>query len=527
MRNWLYMLALGALSACAPEGSLSAPSDTEPLSFDIVEASISDVQAAVTDGRATCRSLVEMSLARIEAYDKRTNLNTITVFNPAALERADAMDAALAEGETLGALFCVPVVVKDNFDTHDMITSGGSIALKDSLPPDDAFMVRKLREADAIIIAKTNMAEWAFSPRETISSSFGVTANAYDTDRVPAGSSGGTASAVAASFAVAGLGSDTGNSIRGPSSHLALVGIRSTMGLTSRDGVIPLIADRDIAGPMARSVEDTARLFNVLAGYDPADPFTEAGRGRREADYTTFLDADALVGKVFGVLREFVDHEDADPEITALFEAALDDLRAAGAIVIDPFIVPNMDAHINADNFCASFRYDMAEYLKTLGDAAPITDVKQALDGGLYGPDAKGGLEELTIFPTDKAPEDWDEPCQTFFNNTERTAYREDVLYAMGNFYVDAMLYPTWSNPPAHLDKGREEYKGDNSQNLAPSTGLPAITVPMGFSHGNLPAGLQMVGRPYEEGRLFAFAYAYEQATHHRRPPEGYPALVE
>ena len=175
-----------------------------------------------------------------------------------------------------------------------MVTSGGSIALKDSIPPDDAFMVRRLREADAIIIAKTNMAEWAFSPRETISSSFGVTANAYDVTRVPAGSSGGTASAVAASFAVAGLGSDTGNSIRGPSSHLALVGIRSTMGLTSRDGVIPLIADRDIAGPIARSVEDVAILFNVLAGYDPADPYTEAGRGKREDDYTEFLDAGAL-----------------------------------------------------------------------------------------------------------------------------------------------------------------------------------------------------------------------------------------
>jgi Asp-tRNA(Asn)/Glu-tRNA(Gln) amidotransferase A subunit family amidase len=268
-------------------------------------------------------------------------------------------------------------------------------------------------------------------------------------------------------------------------------------------------------------------MFNILAGYDPADPFTEAGRGKRADDYTDFLDVGALKGARFGVPREFVDHDDADPEITALFDAALDDLRAAGAEVIDPFAVPNMDAHINADNFCASFRYDMAEYLKTLGENAPITDVKQALDGGLYGPDAKSGLEELTVFPADKAPEDWDEPCLTFFNNDERTAYRTDVVGAMDEHSVDALLYPTWSNPPAHLDKGREEYKGDNSQNLAPSTGLPAITVPMGFSYGNLPAGLQMVARPYDEGTLFALAYAYEQATHHRRPPESFPKLEE
>ena len=521
------VIGLTLVAACAPEGAQNTVPASDIRPFSLVEASISDVQAAIDDGRETCHSLVEESLARIAAYDETTGLHAITVLNPKALIRADEMDADLAAGKRLGPLYCVPVVVKDNFDTADMITSGGSIALKTSIPPDDAFMVRKLRQADAIIIAKTNMAEWAFSPRETISSSFGTTANAYDLGRVPAGSSGGTASAVAASFAVAGLGSDTGNSIRGPSSHLALVGIRSTMGLTSRDGVIPLIADRDIAGPMARSVEDVARMFNVVAGYDPADPITELGKGKRSADYTQFLDANALKGARLGVLREFVEHEDSDPEVLALFEAALDDLRAAGAEIIDPFIVPNMDAHSNADNFCASFRYDMHEYLKTLGDTAPITDVKEALDGDLYGPDAKGGLEELTTFPVDRAPEDWDEPCQRFQTNTERTAYRADVTNAMDEHSVDALLYPTWSNPPAHIDKGREEYKGDNSQNLAPSTGLPAITVPMGYSHGNLPAGLQIVSRAYDEGTLFALAYSYEQTTHHRRPPEGFPALEE
>ncbi len=256
-------------------------------------------------------------MQRIAHYDETSGVHAITVLNPEALAKADEIDRALAAKESLPELFCAPVVVKDNFDTHDMVTSGGSITLKDNYPPDDAFMVRKLRDAGAIIIAKTNMAEWAFSPRESVSSSFGRTANAYDTDFVPAGSSGGTASAVAASFAVAGLGSDTGNSIRGPSSHLALFGIRSTLGLTSRDGVIPLIFDRDVAGPMARTVEDGVKLFNVVADYDANDPL--AVPNTREADYRDFLQADGLYGKRIGVFRRLVDHDNADTEIQQLF----------------------------------------------------------------------------------------------------------------------------------------------------------------------------------------------------------------
>ena len=224
-----------------------------------------------------------------------------------------------------------------------MPTSGGSVALKDSVPPDDAYMVRKLREADAIIIAKTNMAEWAFSPKQTISSSYGTTANAYDLSRVPAGSSGGTASGIAAGFGVIGMGSDTGNSIRGPASHLALFGIRSTLGLTSRDGVIPLAFDRDIAGPMTRTVTDGARVFNVVAGYDPADPYTELGMNHVEKDYTGFLDENALQGKRIGVLRALVDTDDADPGITKLFEQALADLQHAGAEIVDDFVIANLD----------------------------------------------------------------------------------------------------------------------------------------------------------------------------------------
>ena len=304
-----------------------------PAPIAVVEASISEVQDAILSGSTTCRIVVQAHLDRIEVYDGR--INAITVVNPNALALADSVDRAIAAGEDLGALFCVPMLVKDNFDTHDMITTGGSIALVESVPPDDAFMVRRIREEGAIVIAKTNMAEWAFSPRQTVSSSFDTTRNAYALDRVPAGSGGGTASGVAASLGVIGLGSDTGNSIRGPSSHLALVGIRSTIGLTSRDGVIPLQFDRDIAGPMGQTVEDVARVFNVVAGYDPADPYTEDGRGRKEDDYTLFLDPNGLRGMRLGVLRALVDTEDADTTVIRVFEEAVADLRRLGAEVVD------------------------------------------------------------------------------------------------------------------------------------------------------------------------------------------------
>ncbi|WP_455202699.1 amidase, partial [Kaarinaea lacus] len=216
---------------------------------------------AFRNGSLSCEKLVSIYLDRIQKYDKTTRLNAIILINPNAMKRARWLDSEFKESRKLKELHCVPVILKDNFDTADMPTAAGSIVLKNSIPPDDAFMVKKLREAGAIIIAKSNMAEWAFSPYFTISSTHGETRNAYDLDRVPAGSSGGTASAVAANFGLVGMGSDTGNSIRGPASHLALVGIRSTIGATSRDGVVPLLFNRDIAGPMTRTVEDAVRVF--------------------------------------------------------------------------------------------------------------------------------------------------------------------------------------------------------------------------------------------------------------------------
>ncbi len=513
-RSVLPVAAGLGIQACSPD----------PTPMAVLEATIAQVQAALLSGETTCRMVVQAHLDRIEAYDEST-VNAITVLNPQALARADEIDRAIQDGRDLGALFCVPMLVKDNFDTHDMVTSGGSIALIENLPPDDAFMVRRIREEDAIIIAKTNMAEWAFSPRQSVSSSFDTTANAYALDRVPAGSSGGTASGVAASFGVIGLGSDTGNSIRGPSSHLALVGIRSTIGLTSRDGVIPLSFDRDIAGPMGRTVEDVARVFNVVAGYDPADPYTEDGRDRKEEDYTNFLDVEGLRGSRIGVLRSLVDVEDADTAILRIFEDAIGDLARLGAEIVDPF---EFDVRAQLDReglFCQRFRYDMARYLESLGADAPITDVIQAYERGQFSQPAERSLRSHRERPLDVHPSQWDPPCPDYFEHEGRQAYLRELTLAMDQAGVDALVYPSWLNPPAHIDRGREEYRGDNSQRVAPATGMPAITVPMGFSYGSLPAGLQILGRPYAEGLLFKYAYAYEQGTHHRHPPEGFPEL--
>ncbi len=494
------------------------------MPIEVVEAGIADLHRAVLDGVTTCRQVVQAHLDRIEAYDGR--IDAITVLNPRALPRADSIDRAVQSGQELGALFCVPILVKDNFDTHDMVTTGGSIALLESVPPDDAFMVRRIREEGAIVIAKTNMAEWAFSPRQTVSSSFDTTRNAYALDRVPAGSSGGTAAGVAASFGVVGLGSDTGNSIRGPSSHAALVGIRSTIGLTSRDGVIPLSFDRDIAGPMGRTVEDVARVFSVVAGYDPADPYTEDGRDREEDDYTVHLDASGLRGARLGVLTALVDTETADTAVTRVFDEAVTDLRRLGATVVEfEFDLERQTERPNM--FCRRFRYDMGRYLASLGQAAPIRDVVEVLETGQYSPYVEERLQGHAETPLDVHPADLDPPCPDYFENQSRQAFRADLVAALDEGELDGIIYPSWSNPPAPIDRAIEEYRGDNSQRVAPATGLPAITVPMGFTYNDLPAGLQILARPYDEGLLFRLAYAYEQGTLHRHAPAAFPGLID
>ena len=512
--GWFFVA--GLLSACD-----SNPGSTE-MPFDPLTVQIADVHRLLEDGTLTCQAVVEVFLARIEALDDSTGLNAIIFTNPEALNRAAEIDRVLARGQRPGPLYCVPVLLKDNMDTADMPTSGGSVALKDSLPPDDAFIVQRLREAGAIIIAKTNMAEWAFSAKQTLSSSYGITANAYDLTRVPAGSSGGTASGIAAGFGIVGMGSDTGNSIRGPSSHLSLFGIRSTLGLISRDGVIPLAFDRDVVGPMTRTVEDGARVLSVLAAHDPQDPYTALLTDRSVTDYAENLDSAALTGKRIGVLRALVNTEEADPEVVALFEQALSDLTAAGAVIVDDFEISNLAEHLAASNFCNRFRYDMAQYLASLGPGAPFTDVAEVLETGEYHPYIEERLHFFVANPADVHPSELDPSCPDLPDHPGRQAYRQDVVESMDAARIDVIAYPSWTNPPASLERAIEEYLGDNSQLVAPATGLPAVSVPMGYSHGDLPAGLQLLGRPFSETLLIALSYAYEQRTRHQVPPARY-----
>lgn len=486
--------------------------------FSVFEASIADLQAAIRDGRTTCRAIVDGYLERIARYDQPTGLNAITAIDPTATVRADAIDRAIAAGRPLGSLFCAPILIKDNIDTVGLATTAGSIMLRGNIAASDAFVVRRLEAADAIILAKTNMSEWGLGANGTVSSTHGVTANAYALDRVPAGSSGGTASGLAVSFGVGGLGTDTGDSIRGPSAYLGLVGLRVTMGLTSRSGVVPVLRDRDVTGPMARTVEDAARLLQAIAGYDPADPMTARSRGRRDRDYTAFLDARSLAGARIGVLRSVLSGDDGDSEIPRLFEAALRDLTANGAILVDPFDIDGLRDHRAANHECRRFRYDLHAYLVGLGEAAPFTDIAK-LQPGQYAAATADSLRAMSTEPLDIPPEQWVPPCADYPGEPERRAYLADVVAAMDHANLDAIVYPTWTKMPAHLIAEPGEGGGDSGLSIAPATGQPAITVPMGLAMDELPVGLELLGRPFAEGRLIALAYAYEQATHRRRPP--------
>jgi Asp-tRNA(Asn)/Glu-tRNA(Gln) amidotransferase A subunit family amidase len=311
----------------------------QPVQVPIEEVTIAELHAAIREGRATCRAFVEAYLARIDANDKRgPAINAIVVLNPRALSIADSLDAGWrATRRFVGPLHCVPMIVKDNFETIGLQTTAGTLAFEGWIPKRDATMVRQVKAAGAIVLAKSNMAELAFSPYETVSSILpGYTKNPYALDRVTAGSSGGTAAAVASSFGLVGLGTDTGNSIRGPSGHNALVGIRSTMGLTSRAGVVPLNLASDIAGPMARTVADAAAVFQVITGEDPLDPATAASRGRTVPDYSEALVADGLRGARIGVLPQAFHTSTTDAEVLAVFRRASTRCGAPGRLSWTP-----------------------------------------------------------------------------------------------------------------------------------------------------------------------------------------------
>ncbi|HVX39920.1 MAG TPA: amidase family protein [Gemmatimonadaceae bacterium] len=486
--------------------------------FRVEETSISAVHAAMKSGRLTCRALVRAYLDRIDRYDKRgPAINAITVVNPDALAIADSLDKAYAKTKQfVGPLHCIPMIVKDNFQTVGLQTSAGNLALAGYTPLEDAFEVKRIKDAGAIVLAKSNMAEFAFSPYETVNSLLpGYTKNPYALDRVTAGSSGGTAAAVASDFGEVGLGTDTGNSIRGPSSHQALVGIRSTMGLTSRAGIVPLSLFADIAGPMARSVADAVAVFQVVAGYDPNDTATDAVKDKVLPNYLASLVPGGLKGARIGVLRQAWMRSPLDTGVAVVFDRALADLRRGGATVLDTVMVPELDSIQRAGRgFCNPFKYEFEQWLAEQHGRAPVKSLEEIIRSGKYHPSIQTRLEaaERVTTAPDSTP-----ACQA--RQRTRDGLRAATTRMMDSLHLDVVIYPTWSNPP-RLIGDLNKQAGDNSQVFSPTTGMPAMTVPMGWTRNNtLPAGLTFLARAFDEPRMFRIAYGYEQATHWRREP--------
>ena len=486
--------------------------EQEKHKITLEELTISKVKKAFLAGDYTAEELVKAYLNRIEKLDQSSGLNSMVILNPNAIKEARALDKEYTKTGVLRPLHGVPMIVKDNFHTKGLQTTAGSITLKGFISDVDAYQVAKLKEAGAIILGKSNMAEWAFSAKHTNSSIAGMTRNPYNMDYVPAGSSGGTAAAIASNFGLIGLGSDTGNSIRGPSSHNNLVGFRSTLGLTSRYGIVPLILRNDVGGPICRTVEDATQVLNIIAGYDPNDPITKYSEGKVEY-YTPYLKRGGLKNARIGVLRKVTD-EGIDFEVEALFNQALKDMTAAGATIIDHLLIPDFDT-LKQDQWCAQFKMDIAAHLQAfmkIDSLQTLADIIKIGHATPYGTNRLQFFFEHTGRFGDKSV-----ACEDAYTDEKRVAFRKAIEDEMNRQNIDVLVYPSWNFPPALIEAYAEGYKGDNSQVIAPHTGQPAFNIPMGFTKNNLPVGLQLLGRMFDEGKLIKIAYDYEQVTGHRK----------
>ncbi|MBW3553135.1 MAG: amidase [Gemmatimonadetes bacterium] len=522
----VVIACVGALAACAPGSGADSTTPPRPIGadaaavFPFAEWTLEDLQDAMTSGRATSRQITEAYLARIAALDRRgPELRAMLDLNPDALAIADALDAERRAGRVRGPLHGIPVVIKDNIDTADrMTTTAGSLALEGSVAPRDAFIVQRLRDAGTVILGKTNLSEWA-NFRSTASSSGwsgrgGQVRNPYALDRSPCGSSSGSAVAVAANLAPLAVGTETDGSVVCPAATNGIVGIKPTIGLVSRSGIIPIAHSQDIAGPMGRTVADAAALLGVLAGEDPGDPSTR--RARVEPDYTRFLDGGALAGARIGVIRKRMTgyHGATD----RLFDAALSDLRAGGATVLDSLELPHHGEYGDAEwtILLYEFKHDLNRYLAGLGPDAPVRSLADVIAFNererprsmpyfqqeiLEMAEEKGGLDEQEYLDA--------------LETAKRAGAGIDSLMALHE--LDALVAPTGS-PAWTIDLVvGDHFLGASSQPAAVS-GYPNITVPMGFVHG-LPVGISFFGPAWSEPTLIGIAHAYEQATRHRRPP--------
>jgi amidase len=513
----LFNIMLAVAVLCSGSGITAATAQMHTQTFELIEATIPQLQWALSARIVTSHDLVTQYLARIEAYDQHgPALNAISATNGKALAEADARDAERRAGAGHGPLHGIPIIVKDNYDTMDLQTAAGSKSLAGWIPPDDAFLVAKLREAGAIIIAKSNMHEFAYGIT-TLGSLFGQTRNPYALDRNPGGSSGGTGAAIAANFAAAGMGSDTCGSIRIPASHNSLVGIRGTQGLASRSGIIPLSSTQDIGGPITRTVTDTAIMLDAIVGYDPKDPQTAGSIGNIPKSYTDFLQLNGLRGTRIGLLAALLGSDPADAEIASVVRGAVDEMKGQGTEVVEVTIPGLADLLTDrANGFLVlrqDFKFDLNAYL-AVHPSAPVRTLEEVLASGKFHPAIETNLRNSQAVEARDTKE-------YFAHIVKRNTLREAILKAMADNRVEALAYPTIRRKANVIG---ETQVGSNCQ-LSANSGLPAIVVPGGFTTDGLPVGLELLGRAWSESQLIKFAYAYEQATRHRHPPASTPAL--
>ncbi len=480
--------------------------------IEVTEASVTTLQAAMTAGTITAEQLVRAYLARIAAYDHAgPNINALITINPNAIRDARALDAERRAGRVRGPLHGIPVIIKDNYDTADMPTSAGSLALANSQPAQDAFLVTRMRAAGAIILAKSNMHELA-AGITSISSLGGQTRNPYDPTRCPGGSSGGTGAAIAASFATVGWGSDTCGSIRIPSAFGSLFGLRPTQGMVSRNGIVPLAHTQDIGGPLARTVTDLAIALDISVGYDAADSVTERIRDRPLPHFQQSLDRNAMHGARIGVFKPYF--TDIDAEIADSVNAAIAAMKGQGAIVID-VPVPDFDSLIaNTGIINYETKSDLIAYLSRVPNA-PVHSLREMVDRGLFDK-----FQEQRYRLLDTMPQPGSEMHSKVL--AKQRTLRARIEQLMDSLSLDALAYPTIKQKPALIG----EPQGGATCQLGAQSGLPSIAMPAGFMAEGLPVSIELLGRAFTDVRLVSLAYAFEQATPRRRAPSTAPALV-
>ena len=518
-----------ALSAGREVASSAEPAPPEVKPFELDEITITELQDGMKSGKFTARSLVEKYTARIEEIDKRgPAVNAIIEMNPDAASIAEALDRERKDKGPRGPLHGIPVLVKDNIDTADhMMTTAGSLALMGSKPPKDSFVVQRLRAAGAVILGKTNLSEWANIRSSHSTSGWsgrgGLTKNPYALDRNPCGSSSGTGAGISANLAAAGIGTETDGSIVCPSSSNGLAGIKPTVGLVSRGGIIPISHSQDGAGPMCRTVRDAAILLGALTGVDPDDAATAASAGKAQTDYAQYCDPNGLKGARIGVARKYFGFNDS---VDALMEQSLDVLKKAGAILVDPADIETLGKFDDTELliFMYELKADLNAYLARLGPGAPVRTLKDIIDFN-----DRNRQKEMPYFGQDlfvkaeaKGPLTEKEYVDAVAKN-HQLARTEGIDALMDKNHLDAIVAPTGS--PAWLtDLVNGDHVAGGSSNAAAVAGYPNINVTAGYLAG-LPVGISFFGRAWSEPVLIKLAYSFELATKARQTPRFLPTI--